>query len=366
MPSSSAWRGVRFSFLGIGAVMLWMYRSVLVAAAIVAAARVSGFLLAFGAAMAIPLQSIDAANWLLRRHAVGMVPGSNRWILACLGAWALVLLPQLPLWAWLMLSRPVLVAHVHVTLAIGLYIVALRCLLGKVRFEELLSTRVLRKHASVNGSRIKDLCVQLSARCAVIIVYIATHYAELEQVHRWAGLSCATFLLSPKTALIVYRLYVPPLQYFLTGIVKFAYRAVHAKAGHEGECGQHDVCSICLESVCISSAQIAAVPLSLRIRGPALSACRMRPFAGISAARCMGTESGVFARRVASLHCGHTFHAECVHAVVQAGQQKRGLMRCPMCRAGWESDWPTSDEQLLQSIGMLSVFFLYGAASWWT
>jgi len=121
----------------------------------------------------------------------------------------------------------------------------------------------------------------------------------------------------------------------------------------------HDVCSICLDPLFVSIQTRLTSFMHLVTRAPSLAVCRSRSAAaqvGISAARCPARVAG----HVATLPCGHRFHAQC------AREAARHRLQCPYRRGNLESSQQVTNFdklfwQLSSSIFFLSCSFWPGA-----
>jgi len=100
-----------------------------------------------------------------------------------------------------------------------------------------------------------------------------------------------------------------------------------SRACHKGcDCNE---CAICLSSMCTSPMSLARSRLSMQRNAVRLSACRVRPrFPVVLSATRAGGEVDRL-RKLATLWCGHSFHAECL------SQTFATTNRCPYCRASW-------------------------------
>jgi len=125
------------------------------------------------------------------------------------------------------------------------------------------------------------------------------------------------------------------------------------------ECSAHEVCAVCLESLCSDIVAVGNASLSiLRRRHSALSIQRWRPRAslvGLSAMRAWGSQSYKgsltgLARRISELPCGHKFHLGCIDDVVQHGGRR---LQCPTCRSTLGNAWEdfTEKERLSMYLG---------------
>jgi len=116
------------------------------------------------------------------------------------------------------------------------------------------------------------------------------------------------------------------------------------------------VCGICLDSLCVPVQTVFASRMQMVPRAPSLSICRLGNVtaqAGMSAAR---SPAGI-AGHVATLPCGHSFHAQCVR------EAARYRLQCPYCRRSLESKQQITDFDKL--FWQLSSIMFFLCCSFW-
>jgi len=313
----------------------------------------------------------DFVDWLARRLTI--ITAGWEWLVACACGWAVVLIAQTPFLTKLLAKQPVLITSAQAYIAELLYRLTLRGVLGRPRYQALLSSRMHAElEARASHGPLRQFCL-----CAVILsTYVVTHLDEISRMHRVATTLYAALLISPK----VMRLLNGALCSASSSLAKHPlltagpWRVSYAPVCRGGTVGveEHDVCSICLESLCESVEASAFEPLLVANRSRARISL-VRPLrrtraaiAGIASARRLfpllaGSGSSSSRRRLVTLRCNHTFHAECIDAVGRNAKEQGLIMKCPTCRVRWheEPEFPEQEQSILFGIGLSCVTALY-------
>jgi len=142
---------------------------------------------------------------------------------------------------------------------------------------------------------------------------------------------------------------------------------VHS-AGAE-DCEEHDECAVCLEKLCTSTDVLSATAVARRRVRSGLSVCRLRPAAAVAGLSAMRTGSVQYCKenltgiwgRMATLPCGHIFHAGCIDSVAMH------KLQCPTCRGILGEDWQDvqPEQKLIYNLGVGTIFSFYCLVYLW-
>mmetsp|Transcript_73308 Transcript_73308/g.203350 ORF Transcript_73308/g.203350 Transcript_73308/m.203350 type:complete len:439 (-) Transcript_73308:27-1343(-) len=320
------------------------------------------------------LASCDMTVWVVRLIMLGAPQWLSAWCLTSIGVWIVGFSIQALFLDWSFEVRHDLLRYGVAVAIVNSYWLGLRLAFGRDRVALLLSHRLHKLGvAQVRTRSDAELKWDMFTNAHMGFAYVVTHSAGLTQIRGVWLLVSLVLVFKPAIERVVVllrnraRRSVP---------YTLSYAPVHgSNEDVNDECGAHDVCGICLETLCASAKQLAAAPAAiLRHRSPGLSACRVArraamasmshlasrrgdahgadPFpalsrmpaapvgVGISAARfstlCsvdghhLSTTNWGTERHLATLRCGHVFHPHCLGLVATHRKQ------CPTCRMGWD------------------------------
>lgn len=179
-------------------------------------------------------------------------------------------------------------------------------------------------------------------QCCILIFDFRGYTSDLSRMKVLLLLGCAFLSAMPRLRDLPVLFRSEPQ----TKMWQVSYGAFHCVDAAE-DCPEHGVCGICLDNMCSSAASVCS-QRSVSYRSKAgLSYCRARgsvAMPGLSAARYCLSDAGSMAGRVATLRCGHVFHAACLE---EAWKLRR---ECPTCRCSMEVQGPRQRYEILDAL----------------
>jgi hypothetical protein len=287
-----------------------------------------------------------------------------QWIALTSVVWATVLGMHMPFWYRLLASHPLVVSYVAMINIVCAWGLMLSLCLSKPQRRSLPSSKVLRFCVGEEDGKVTEDAFELTMDAVVILA----RWTEITRIHAQMPYYLLASLLVIQIVILVARWMKRRKR---TIAWTLSQRPVHDAVALEHDCPVHDTCGICLENLCMPLASALppayAAGCSRSVSASlALSRCtssHVRPRAAsprISAARRLrGGTVDYGNRNLATLRCGHRFHAECVAAAADARPS------CPTCRAPMDEDGhaDVEDSTTAEHIALLAVGVLVMSTS---